>query len=126
MHILLLEDELLIQMALKRFMEKKGAKVYATSSGREAISQLKKKKFDKVICDLILPDLTGIDVIEESKSKYSKEDIRRSFILITAYVSHGILDEARTYGCKIFRKPFEDIKEVVDYMVEDAAMRQGR
>ncbi len=113
MKILLIEDELLIQKSLKKLMEKKGATVYTESTGKKAIEALRNQYFDRIICDLMLQDITGFDVIESSKELYSHSEIEQKFIIITAYSSPQVLDKASQYGCLVLGKPFSDIDRVI-------------
>tara|TARA_R110000868_G_scaffold55424_6_gene172331 strand:- start:5273 stop:5638 length:366 start_codon:yes stop_codon:yes gene_type:complete len=110
MNVLLVEDEPLIQKSLKKLMEKRGATVDAVSSGKEAITHILNNDYDRIVCDLMLQDTTGFDVIEESKKKFSREDIARKFVVITAYTSAQVHDKAATYGCRVIGKPFEDLE----------------
>jgi len=114
MQVLLIEDEPLIQKSLKRLMEKRGLDVTAVSSGKEAISIIANQDFDRIICDLMLQDTTGFDVIEESKKKYTREDIARKFVIITAYTSQQVHDKAAEYGCRVLGKPFADLNAALD------------
>lgn len=113
MEILVIEDELLIQKSLKKLLEKKGAKVDACSSGKDAIERILTKDYDRVICDLMLQDITGFDIIEESKKKYNISEIGALFVIITAYSSPQILEKANSYGCKVLGKPFENIEDAL-------------
>ena len=70
--ILLIEDELLIQKSLKILMERQGAIVDAVSSGREAIKLIAQQSYHKIICDLMLQDISGMDVLEEAKKTYQQ------------------------------------------------------
>lgn len=114
MNILLVEDEPLIQKSLKRLLEKRGAHVDAVSSGNEAISAIMSNNYERIICDLMLQDITGFDVIEESKKKFSREDIARKFVIITAYTSPQVREKAAGYGCRVLGKPFEDLNMAID------------
>ncbi|MAZ48812.1 MAG: hypothetical protein CME65_09620 [Halobacteriovoraceae bacterium] len=114
MKVLLVEDEILIQKSLKMLMEKRGAEVVAVSSGKDAILEIKQQEFDRIVCDLMLTDISGFDVIEESKSKLSTEEISSKFIIITAYSSSQVIEKANNYGCKVLNKPFENINEVIE------------
>ncbi len=109
MKVLVIEDELLIQKTLISFLKRKGADVQATASGKEAIEMIKENNFDRIICDLMLQDITGFDIIEESKTKYNETEIAQLFYIITAYSSEQIVSRASQYGCKVFQKPFNDI-----------------
>lgn len=119
---LIIEDEPLIQMSLKMLLEKKGADVIATNSGKEAINLINQNEFNKIICDLMLKDITGFDVIEESKGKYSNDEIKEKFVIMTAYSSSQILEKAGKYGCRIIRKPFnDDINETLNIFFQSGA-----
>lgn len=114
MYVLLVEDEPLIQKSLKRLMEKRGSRVDAVSSGKDAILSIMSNDYDRIVCDLMLQDITGFDVIEESKKKYNREDIARKFVIITAYTSPQVHNKAASYGCRVIGKPFEDLNYALD------------
>jgi CheY-like chemotaxis protein len=118
MKILLVEDDLTIQRALSKLMEKRGAIVEKQSSGKAAIELILKNDYDKIICDLMLQDIHGFDILEEAKQKYSSGQIKQKFIIITAYSSAQVLDKAASYGCRLFAKPFDDLPEVLDVFLE--------
>ena len=119
MKILVIEDEILIQQSLKILLEKKGAIVSCASKGLEAIELIKNNDFDRIICDLMLQDITGFDIIEESKSKYNSDDIKKMFVIITAYSSDQVLSKASEYGCRVLNKPFEDMGNALNIMLEN-------
>ncbi len=117
MNILLIEDEPLIQRTLKLLLEKKGATVEATNNGTAAIKHILNNSYDIIICDLMLQDITGFDIIEESKKVLSNEEISTKFIIITAYSSPQILEKAKLYGCSIYSKPFADVKVFIEEII---------
>ncbi len=117
MKILVIEDEILIQQSLKKLLEKMGATVSTVAKGSEAISLIKSEEFERIVCDLMLQDITGFDIIEDSKSIYSSEEISNKFIIITAYSSDQVLTKAREYGCIVLNKPFSDMKKALDIMI---------
>lgn len=112
--ILLIEDEPLIQKSLKKLLENKGAEVVVESRGKEAIQLLLTQDFDRVICDLMLQDISGFDVIEESKQRFTIAEITKLFIIITAYSSPHVIEKATQYGCRLLSKPFENIDEALN------------
>lgn len=112
--ILLIEDEPLIQKSLKRLLEKKGAEVMAESTGREAIRLILNQNFDLIICDLMLQDISGFDIIEESKRKYSASEISQKFKIITAYCSPQVIEKTKHYNCMLEAKPFENIELTIE------------
>lgn len=108
--ILIVEDEVLIAHSLKKFLEKKGHYVETTESGHEAIQRIAQEKFDRIVCDLMLQDISGFDVLEESRRHFSSQEMSEKFIIMTAYNSPQVLEKAREYHCEILNKPFEDLK----------------
>jgi CheY-like chemotaxis protein len=111
--ILLIEDEPLIQKSLKKLLEIRGAEVTVESRGKEAIQLLLNHDFDRIICDLMLQDISGFDVIEESKQRFTIAEISKLFIIITAYSSPHVIEKATQYGCHLLSKPFENIDEAL-------------
>ena len=112
--ILLIEDEPLIQKSLKKLLEKRGAVVTVESRGRDAIELILRQDFDRIVCDLMLQDISGFDVIEEAKARYTMAEISKLFIIITAYSSPHVIEKATQYGCLLLSKPFENIDEALN------------
>ncbi|MDO9182882.1 MAG: response regulator [Bacteriovorax sp.] len=119
--ILLIEDEPLIQKSLKKLLEKRGAEVSVVSRGRDAIELILNQKFDRIICDLMLQDISGFDVIEEAKGRFTMSEISKLFIIITAYSSPHVIAKATQYGCLLISKPFENIDEVLTIFLAEGA-----
>ncbi len=114
MNILIVEDEPLIARSLKKLLERKGANVTWEASGNKAIEIIKDQEFDRIICDLMLQDVSGFDVIEESKERFSIDEIGVKVIIITAYSSPQVLERAAHYGCLVLGKPFEDLDKAIE------------
>ncbi|MFA6237295.1 MAG: response regulator [Bacteriovorax sp.] len=119
--ILLIEDEPLIQKSLKKLLEKKGVEVVVESRGREAIQLILTQQFDRIICDLMLQDISGFDVIEEAKGRFTMAEISKLFIIITAYSSPHVIEKATQYGCRLLSKPFENIDEALMIFLSEGA-----
>ena len=117
-HILIIEDEILIQQSLKKLFERKGLKVDVSASGKIAIDLILAHDYDRIICDLMLQDISGFDVIEESKQRYTLEQIGQKFVIMTAYNSPQVLSRANSYQCKLLNKPFDNLDEALKIMTE--------
>jgi len=116
--ILIIEDEILIQQSLKKLFERKGLNVDVSASGKIAIDLILKNNYDRIICDLMLQDISGFDVIEESKKKFSPEEISQKFVIMTAYNSPQVLSRANAYQCRLLNKPFDDLEQAMRTMTE--------
>jgi len=118
MNILIIEDESLIAKSLKKLLERRGVHVDWCNSGNTAIDAIKSGSYDRIICDLMLQDISGFDVIEDSKSIFNIGEIGKKFIIITAYSSPQVLEKAEQYGCLVLSKPFEDLNEAIDTFIK--------
>ena len=105
-HILLIEDESVIQDVLKRLLKPEGYHLKILGRGDDAVKELEKNQnYDVVITDLMLPGLSGIKVLE--KSRLIAPDI--PVIMITAYASVDTAVEAMRAGAfDYLPKPFNN------------------
>ena len=78
--ILFLEDEPNILEVTTEYMKMQGYDVTCVSNGEEAIKMLKKNDFNLAILDIMVPKITGIEVLEYINK--SKKDI--ATIMLTA------------------------------------------
>ncbi len=65
--ILVVDDEVHMQVLLKRILEKESYRVESASSGEEGLERLDKGWFDLVISDLQLPGMHGLEFIKRAK-----------------------------------------------------------
>ena len=63
--ILVIDDEKPIQSLLKKYFSREGFEVQTEDNGFNGIERLKQESFDAIICDVKLPDLDGVDVLNE-------------------------------------------------------------
>ncbi len=61
-HILVIDDELQIQRAIKTILTEKGFKVTTASRGEEGLTLAAAQEPDLIILDLGLPDMDGVEV----------------------------------------------------------------
>ena len=79
--ILIIDDEKSQREILSGFLSKKGNKVYTAESGSEGIKIIKEQIVDIVLSDYKMPEMTGIEILEE----VSIINPNISFVIITAY-----------------------------------------
>lgn len=81
--ILVVDDEPIIRSALAEFLQQEGFSVETASSGEFALEVVARRKFDVMLCDVNLPGLDGIEVLERV-ARLSPETF---VLLITAYAT---------------------------------------
>lgn len=64
-NILLVEDETFLANLLKSRLEKEGLAAQVARDGEEALKFLEKEKYDLVLLDIILPKLSGFEVLKK-------------------------------------------------------------
>jgi len=115
-NILLVEDEQFLVNLLKSRMEKIGEiKIQVARDGQEALMLLKETNFDLVLLDLILPKLSGFEVLEAIHSDPKLQHIPvmiMSNLGQESDVSHGHSLGAVEYFVKA-RVSMEDLVEQV-------------
>lgn len=68
--VLFLEDEPTIQEVLAEYMKMQGYEVYLASDGEEALGLLKESTYDIGILDIMVPKVSGLDVLSHIKEHY--------------------------------------------------------
>jgi DNA-binding response OmpR family regulator len=70
MRILVVEDDLLLANRVRQLLEVEGgAEVTHVALGRDAQSELNASHFDVIVLDLTLPDMDGLQVLEEIRAQ---------------------------------------------------------
>jgi len=90
--ILVIEDDIIDQLTLKRLIKKNNLDCEITASMKiqEAISLMTNINYDLVICDLNLPDGRAFDLGALIK--------KQNFILLSGHLEQEIIDEALQLG----------------------------
>ena len=117
MDLLIVDDEASLRDLLEVVFEGEGWHVETAASLAEARAALQKSEPDVVLCDLMLPDGSGIDYIRDVKEKNPSIAV----VMITAHESTKSAVEAVKAGAYQFiAKPFdnEELKIVVRNAVE--------
>jgi DNA-binding NtrC family response regulator len=101
--ILVIDDEESIRDLLKDFLVAKGFQVAVASDGESGLQLLKEDAFDIILLDLMMPGMSGLDVLRERSAR--KIDI--PLIVITAHATVQAAVEAVKLGAfEYITKPF--------------------
>ncbi|MBE6041229.1 MAG: response regulator [Clostridiales bacterium] len=104
LHVLIVDDDPIACEHALVVMEEAGIRSDTASSGREALNMLdinhgKQDPFNLVLLDWKMPEMDGIQVAREIRSRYSNET---TVIILTAYNWDEIMDEALHIGVDSF------------------------
>lgn len=107
--ILLIDDEELVIKSVERLLAKEGYKVIVCRNGSEAIETVKKEEIDLIVCDIRMPNLSGVETIKkirEIRKQNNKEKIPE--ILITGYADPETNNDAEKLEVADYLyKPFD-------------------
>jgi CheY-like chemotaxis protein len=108
-HILVVDDEHISRMAVSYMLERSGYKVSEASSGKEALAFLEQTpEVDLVILDRIMPEMSGIDVLQKIQTIPTFRKL--PIIMLTAHAERDHVKAATIYGVSdVVYKPVEEI-----------------
>src|SRR5262245_37829478 len=102
--ILVIEDDSKIRSILKEILEEKDHDVEEASDGQEGLKKLESGAFDLCLCDIKMPKMDGLEVLEKTK----EAGIATNFIVISAHGTIDVAVEAVKKGAFDFlQKPFD-------------------
>ena len=97
--VLVIDDQSDMGWIMSRIFHERGHKVIVSRSGKEGLKKfMDRKDFDLVFLDIKLPDLNGLDVLEQIKKTCPHTKV----IIITAFGSPEARQEALERGASAF------------------------
>jgi two-component system response regulator PilR (NtrC family) len=103
--ILVVDDELSMRELLEFMLEKRGYGVLSAANGKEALSIVEEERYDLLLCDIRLGDMTGLEVLKASK----KKNPHVTAIMISAFATAETAVEAMNQGAFDYvPKPFKN------------------
>ncbi|RLE09288.1 MAG: response regulator [Candidatus Aminicenantes bacterium] len=111
--ILFIEDESALQKTLGEVLRENGYEVINALNGELGMKLAKMKKPNLILLDLILPKLSGFEVLKQLKKDETTKDI--PVIVLTNLEGVGDVEKAMELGATTYLvKANYSLKEVVD------------
>ena len=118
--ILVADDEDSIRWVLERACAHQGHSVVAVASGTAALAELRARPFDVALVDIKMPDLSGLDVLQQARAAR----IDTLFIIMTAQNTMANAIEATKRGAYDYlTKPF-DLEQVAALITRAMELRR--
>ncbi len=131
MRILLADDERAIAITLADDLKRAGHQVTVASDGAEARQALHKTSFDVLVTDIRMPQVSGVELLEELK----RSDAPTEVIIITGYGTiESAVDAIKKGAFDYILKPFDNeeilvalrkIEEIRRLRDENAMLREA-
>lgn len=115
MDILLIDDDKNLNKVIQYQLQQQGYNVDTAVNGTDGLRLFRRNTYDIIICDIQMPDISGIEVLQEVR----KQNNQVIFLIITAYGSVENAVEACRLGADDYlTKPFG--KEQLLFTLEKA------
>jgi two-component system chemotaxis response regulator CheY len=104
--VLIVDDFATMRRILKNILKQIGLKnISEADNGKAALKELKNEKFDLILCDWNMPEMPGIELLNQIRSDDQLKDI--PFVMVTAESKKENILEAVKAGVNSYIvKPF--------------------
>jgi CheY-like chemotaxis protein len=82
-NVLIIEDEVFISDLYVRTLEKSGYAVTVVSDGNEALAQAQTNNYDIILLDIMIPNLTGTEILHRLREPGQPSTLRAKIIVTT-------------------------------------------
>ncbi len=121
--ILVVDDEQSMCEFMEIMLKKEGYTVATSVSSREAIQMAAAENYDLIIADLMMPEMSGLELLKKVKKARPGQD----FLVMTAFASVDTAIEAMKEGALDYiTKPFkvDEIKLVIEKSVSRKRLKE--
>ncbi len=118
--LLIIDDNQELLAALYQFLSEKKYDVVSASDGLDGLKLLEaeKQRFDLIITDIVMPNISGVAIISIVKKKYPETPV----IAITGWGEHPEKLAVEAQADLVLEKPF-DLNELDD-LIKDLLSRK--
>lgn len=111
MKVLVVDDEPLVRLSLRRALEKRGHEVSECADGQSALETWNRFGPQLVFLDVLMPRMSGPELL---KSLAPNLRAPAKVVLMSAFTGEYDLQKAKSLGADLFvAKPFDDIFSVI-------------
>jgi len=109
--VLVVDDESDIRESLELLLASEGYAVELAQNAGEGLQKMESQPYDLVLLDLMMPDRSGMEVLQEVRAR----DQETPIFMITAYGSVEAAVQALKYGASdYFSKPWDNEKLLIE------------
>ena len=94
--ILLVEDDKLLGRTLSQYLEKSGLQVFWATDAVQVYEALEAKPFDLILLDIMLPEVSGLEILQKIKQMPQKRAI--PIVMLTNSSDSETMNTATNFG----------------------------
>lgn len=120
--VLVAEDDAQLNRLVVTWLRRANIEVDSVFDGEDAIAALKEREYSAVLLDVMMPRVTGIEVIDYVATHVPK--LLSNIVVMTAG-GEGVVERVKRHPIRhIFAKPF-DLREILEAALDCASLRRG-
>ncbi len=123
--ILAVDDQRYFRELITALLSQEGFEVRTASSGEEALQVLEVERFDVVVTDLVMPGMSGTDLVSRIKARDPEQDV----VVVTGVVDvRSAVDAMKVGASEYLLKPFdrEALARSLDAILQRRRLRVER
>lgn len=101
---LIIDDDVMMRVALAELLDEEGFDVHQASNGFSGLRQAAELHPRLVLLDLMLPELSGVDVLREIRATFAVRDM---VIVVISGSPDQLSEEQMAEADAVVRKPFD-------------------
>ena len=104
--VLIVDDEHDILESVQMVLESGGYKVKSVDNGKQVLKLLQKEKFDLVLLDILMPEMSGNQVAEEIRKNPKTKNQKLAFLTVVTVGEQGKMVIQDLKPMDYIQKPF--------------------
>lgn len=116
LHVLLAEDNLLLQQAMKIMLTQRGFRVSVVKNGQQAVEMMKKQQIDLLLMAIHMPEMDGVEATREIRSFNRYTPI----IAFTSYDETSVLQHIKNAGMNGFLSKYASPDHICETLLHHA------
>ena len=119
--ILIADDHAANRIVLQRLLEKAGHRVTSVDGGEAVLDAVAAFDYDAVICDLHMPDVSGLDLLRQLRVMQAGSPNRTPVLILSADVTPESIQACQQAGARAFLSKPVATARLLDALAEIAA-----
>jgi len=108
MKVLVVDDNEDITCLLSRFLNAKGFENISTNDPKEGLELIKKEKYDVILLDISMPEISGIDIIKALEKEKILKDQKIVIFSANAFTDNEVNNLLKMDGVReCLKKPIQ-------------------
>jgi CheY-like chemotaxis protein len=121
--VLVVDDNQDVRDLVVHILDGAGFTVFNADGGEEALAILKENSIDLVLLDVMMPGMSGLEVLQEIRTGSNKKIRQTPVMMLTAKAATDDIDKALELGANSYVvKPFRStaLREKVQSLIEQS------